>query len=74
VLLCICVVTPCYGPWDLHYMFALTYRVSLMWASVVTGVHLLGMLCNSAPEATATLHVDLMSIWLVSSKTGLNQP
>lgn len=67
-LLFIRVVTPCYGTWDLCYMFALTYRVSLLRASVMAGVHLPGMVCNSAPKAMATFHMELMSIRLFSSK------
>lgn len=57
VLLFIHVVTPRYGTWDLHYMFAFTYRFFLLWAKVMAGVHL--------PGCSATQHpmLWLLSIW-----------
>lgn len=72
VLLFIHAVIPCYGTWDLHYMFALIYSVSLLRASVTAGVDLPGMLCKSAPKAMATFHMELMSIWLFSLQNRVN--
>lgn len=49
-------------------------RVSLMLARFLAELHLPGMLFNSAPKAMATFHMELMSLWLFSSKIGLIQP
>lgn len=56
----------------MNYMFALTNKVSLLGKSIMAGSHLPRMLCNTAPEATGTTsHVELVAIWLFSSKIGL---
>lgn len=74
MLLYVSLDTLCYGIWDLNYMFALTTKVSLLGKSITAGSHLPRMLCNTAPEATGTTsHVELMAIWLFSSKIGLTQ-